>query len=87
MEILREGSNFSEGIEAFASEIGLSYSTIMGWKSSTLRVKKSKLSSFRRLEIRPEPTRNVFSVEGPRGLKVTGLSIIDLGNLFREVSQ
>lgn len=90
-EILRAGSNYDKGMDGFASEIGISYSTILGWRQLSLKKAAKKISPnlFRRLEIKaePPPLGNLFAVEGPRGLKVTGLSIVQLGMLFREVSQ
>src|SRR4051794_34551745 len=85
-EITRGATQFWGGMRDFATEVGLSYATIMGWEKKPVR-KKGKAGAFRRLEVRPEVSDRLFALEGPKGLKVGNLTLREIATLFKEVSR
>lgn len=86
-EIISQSSCFEMGVDAFAKEIGLSYTTIVGWKTKPRKSLGRKPYEFRQVKIKSEPRIATFTVEGTRGLKIPGLSLSEIAVLIREVNR
>lgn len=85
-EILHEAKTFEGRLVDFASQVGISYTTIAGWVTKSKKRESKPSLFFRRLATREEKADKLFSVEGPKGLRVQGLSFKEIAILFKEVS-
>lgn len=84
-EIIRASNGFDGRREDFAKEVGLSYATMVGWEEGPVKKEAKPERSFRRVEIKTESSEKGFTVEGPNGLRVLGLSFKQIAILFKEV--
>lgn len=83
-EILFHASK--EGKESVGQAIGLASTSIYGWEGKKYK-QTVKRQRFRQLKIVPGVVKSSFVVEGPMGLRFTGLSLSEAAKLVREVSR
>ncbi len=76
----------------FCSQVGISYSCFAKWKSELNRksYEPSEKAGFKKIKIDSSPIVHVgekpgFVIEGPHGLRLSGLSISDVCLLWRSL--
>jgi hypothetical protein len=80
-EILSQAERSVESKQDFARSVGLSASVVALWRKGS-RAKASKLRAVRVVE-EPPPIRTAgFTVEGPKGIRVSGMTVADVAELF-----
>lgn len=72
-------------VKDFCTQIGVSYSAFNRWLRDfeSKALFQSQSLGFCKLEI--EPSKSTFVIEGPRGLRISGLKILDVSALWRSL--
>jgi hypothetical protein len=82
--ILEQASQCEGTRSDFAKLVGLSASVVDSWVKRKLP-KPGKLRRVRIVEDGVVPTSSGWTLDGPRGLRVSGMTIAHLAELFRQL--